>query len=273
MPSVAFQGVPGAYGEMAALRAAPEASPKGYATFHAVLEAVMQGQCDLGVIPVENSLAGTVHQALDLLPQTDLHITGEVIERVNHQLLALPGVRLSEVRRVHSHPQALAQCDGFLTEHGLQPVPAFDTAGAAQELLERGATDEAVIASARAGVLYGLEVLQSGIEDENFNYTRFLVLSKHEAPRLDGATYKTSLVFAVRHTPGFLLETLNQLKGLNLTKIESRPRRDRAFSYLIYIDFEGYIHDSAVSSALAGVLQKANFVKVIGSYPMAALPE
>jgi prephenate dehydratase len=273
MPTVAFQGVPGAYGEMAALRAAEDAQPQGYPTFHAVLKAVLGGHSDLGVIPVENSLAGTVYQALDLLPQTDLHITGEVIQRVHHHLLALPGVRLEDVRRVHSHPQALAQCDGFLNEHHLTPVPAFDTAGAAAELLERGARDEAVIASARAGELYGLEVLKSGIEDEDFNYTRFLVLSKHEAPRLEGAAYKTSLVFAVRHTPGFLLETLNQLKGLNLTKIESRPRRDRAFSYLIYIDFEGYIHDPVTSSALVGVLRKANFVKVIGSYPAAAMPE
>ena len=273
MPSVAFQGVPGAYGEMAALRAAPAAIPIGYPTFHEVLEAVISGRADLGVIPVENSLAGTVYQALDLLPETDLHITAEIIQRVNHQLLALPGVRLEDVRRVHSHPQALAQCDGFLAQRHLTPVPAFDTAGAAQELRERGSRDEAVIASKRAGELYGLEVLVNGIEDETFNYTRFLVLSKHEDERIVGATYKTSLVFAVRHTPGFLLETLNQLRGLNLTKIESRPRRDRAFSYLIYIDFEGYIHDAEASSALVGVLQKANFVKVIGSYPMAALPE
>ena len=272
MPSVAFQGVPGAYGELAALRAVEGASPVGYPTFHAVLEAVGAGAADIGVIPVENSLAGTVYQALDLLPQTDLHITGEIIVRVKHQLLALPGVKLKAVRRVYSHPQALAQCDLFLTQNKLIPVPAFDTAGAAQELLTRGALDEAVIASERAAELYGLAVLASGIEDEDFNFTRFLVLSKHEAAKLPDVTYKTSVVFAVRHTPGFLLETLGQLKGLNLTKIESRPRRDRAFSYLIYIDFEGYIHDLDASSALVGILQKASYVKVIGSYPAAQMP-
>ena len=273
MPSVAFQGVPGAYGELAALRAVAGASPVGYPTFYAVLEAVSAGAADIGVIPVENSLAGTVYQALDLLPQTDLHITGEIIVRVKHQLLALPGVRLEGVQRVYSHPQALAQCDLFLAQHTLIPVPAFDTAGAAQELVARGALDEAVIASERAAELYGLEVLASGIEDEDFNFTRFLVLSKHEATKLEGAKYKTSVVFAVRHTPGFLLETLGQLKGLNLTKIESRPRRDRAFSYLIYIDFEGYIHDVTTSSALVGILQKASYVKVIGSYPAAQMPD
>jgi prephenate dehydratase len=270
---VAFQGVPGAYGEMAALQVSSSATPMGLPTFHEVLEAVVSERVDLGVIPVENSLAGTVYQALDLLPETDLHITGEVIQRVNHHLLALPGVKLEAIKRVHSHPQALAQCDGFLAGRHLTPVPAFDTAGAAQELLERGATDEAVIASKRAGELYGLEVLAAGIEDEAFNFTRFLVLSKHEAAKLKGVTYKTSVVFAVRHTPGFLLETLNQLKGLNLTKIESRPRRDRAFSYLIYIDFEGYIHDPEAAQALVGVLQKASYVKVIGSYPAATMPQ
>jgi prephenate dehydratase len=151
------------------------------------------------------------------------------------------------------------------------PIPAFDTAGAASELIERGATDEAVIASKRAGELYGLTVLAAGIEDEDFNYTRFLVLSKHEIEPQD-VPYKTSLVFAVRHTPGFLLETLNQLKGLNLTKIESRPRRDRAWSYLIYIDIEGDARETRIAQALVGVLQKASFVKVLGSYPMALEP-
>ncbi len=271
MVNVAFQGVAGAYGEIAALEASVEAEPVGYPSFHRVFLAVSSGAADLGVVPVENSLAGTVQQAMDLLPETDLHIIGEVIVRVKHQLLALPGVQLSEVKRVHSHPQALAQCDGFLATHNLMPVSAFDTAGAAQELLARGATDEAVIASARAGTLYGLEVIAANIEDEAFNYTRFLVLSRSETA-IQAVPYKTSLVFAVRHTPGFLLEMLNQLKGLNLTRIESRPRRDRAFSYLIYVDIEGGMHELAVSSALLGMLQKASFMKVIGSYPRAELP-
>jgi prephenate dehydratase len=272
MSSVAFQGVAGAYGEIAALEAIPNAQPVGYPTFHQVFLAVSNQAADFGVVPVENSLAGTVQQAMDLLPETDLHIIGEVIVRVKHQLLALPGVQLTDVKRVHSHPQALAQCDGFLAKHNLTPVNAFDTAGAAQELLARGSKDEAVIASRRAGQLYGLEVLAANIEDEEFNFTRFLVLSRSEAP-IQNVPYKTSLVFAVRHTPGFLLETLNQLKGLNLTRIESRPRRDKAFSYLIYVDVEGGMHESLVSSALLGMLQKASFVKVIGSYPRATLPE
>jgi prephenate dehydratase len=271
MQKIGFQGVVGAYGEIAALEVDGSAQVMGYPTFHQVFVAVSSGEVDLGVVPVENSLAGMVQQAMDLLPETDLHIIGEVIVRVQHQLLALPGVRLSDVLRVHSHPQALAQCDGFIAKHGLVPVNAFDTAGAAQELKNRGARNEAVIASKRAGELYGLEVLESNIEDEEFNYTRFLVLSRFEAP-VQAVPYKTSLVFAVRHTPGFLLETLYQLKGLNLTRIESRPRRDRAFSYYIYIDFEGGLHQPEVKQALLGMLQKASFMKVIGSYPSVALP-
>ncbi|AFZ68940.1 prephenate dehydratase [Deinococcus peraridilitoris] len=268
---VAFQGVPGAYGERAAQLASEHAQPRGYPTFHEVFAAVTGGQADLGVVPVENSLAGSVHQNVDLLLETDLHVVREIIVRVKHHLLALPGVKLEDVRRVASHPQALAQCDGFLARHHLLPVAAYDTAGAAENLLGSGARDEAVIASRRAGELYGLDVLAQGIEDEDFNYTRFLVLSRTEPPRED-VPYKTSLVFAVRHTPGFLVETLSELRGLNMSKIESRPRRDRAWSYLIYVDFEGDARDPAIAKSLVGVLHRASFVKIIGSYPRALEP-
>ena len=269
--TVAFQGVAGAYGERAAQLATPGAIPRGYPTFHEVFEAVATGETDLGVVPVENSLAGTVQQSVDLLVDTDLHIQREIILRVRHCLMALPGVRIEDVRRVYSHPQALAQCDGFVARYHMQPVAAYDTAGSAEDLIQRGARDEAVIASRRAADLYGLDILQEGIEDEDFNYTRFLVLTRHEPPR-ESVPYKTSLVFAVRHTPGFLVETLTELRGLNLSKIESRPRRDRAWSYLIYVDFEGDARDPSIASSLVGVLRRASFVKVIGSYPRAVEP-
>ncbi len=272
MSRIAFQGVPGAYGEIAARAAHDNAEPIGFPTFHEVLEAVATEAADFGVIPVENSLAGSVLQAVDLLPDTDLQIIGERIVRVNHQLLALPGVKLEDIRRVYSHPQALAQCDGFLAKHHLVPVNAFDTAGAAAELRARGARDEAVIASQRAAELYDLDILAAGIEDETFNFTRFLMFSRLPIA-MQNSPYKTSLVFAVRHTPGFLLETLNLLKGINLTRIESRPRRDRAFSYLIYLDFEGGMHEPHIASAVQAVIATASFAKVIGSYPRAELPE
>jgi prephenate dehydratase len=271
--TVAFQGHPGAYGEIAALNAVPGTSAtRGYPTFHGVAQAVESGEADYGVLPVENSLMGAIHQAIDLLSDTELHVIGEVIVRVSHCLMALPGVALEDLKTVSSQQPALDQCTGLIRKHGLQPVAAHDTAGSARDLAARGAAggarDEGVIASARAAELYGLDILAREIEDEPFNYTRFMVLSRHE-PRVSALPHKTSLVFAVRHTPGFLVETLNELRGLNLSRIESRPRRDRAWSYLMYVDIEGDARDPQVAQALAGVLRKASYAKIIGSYPRA----
>lgn len=273
--TVAYQGNPGAYGEIAALNV-PAPGPggvlaRGYPTFHEVLDAVTRGECALGVIPVENSLMGAILQSVDLLLETELHVVRELTVRVAHAMMVMPGVKLEHVQRVYSQQPALDQCTGFLRKHRLTPVTAHDTAGSAKDLAARGSLDEGVIASARAAELYGLEVLERNIEDEPFNYTRFLVLSRQE-PAPSDEPKKTSVVFAVRHTPGFLLETLAQLRGLNLSKIESRPRKDRAWSYLIYIDIEGDAHDPQVALALAGVLRKASFAKVIGCYPLAPEP-
>ncbi|GAA4004795.1 prephenate dehydratase [Deinococcus rubellus] len=268
---VAYQGNPGAFSEIAALNTVPEASAHGYATFHEVIEAVSSGRADLGVLPVENSLMGSILQAIDLLVDTDLHVVGEVVVRVSHALMALPGVPLSDVKRVYSQQPALDQCTTFLHKHHLTPVAAHDTAGSAKDLAARGARDEGVIASARAADIYGLEVLQNNIEDEPFNFTRFLVLSHREGlPSTE--PYKTSLVFAVRHTPGALMDTLNQLRGLNMSSIVSRPRKDQAWSYLMHIDFEGNADDPEISAALGGLLRKASFAKIIGSYPMSRSP-
>ncbi len=268
---VAYQGNPGAYSEIAALNAAPAAAAHGYATFHEVIEAVSAGHADLGVLPVENSLMGSILQSIDLLVETDLHVIREVVVRVSHALMALPGVALKDVKRVYSQQPALDQCTSFLHQHGLVPVAAYDTAGSAKDLAARGARDEGVIASARAAEIYGLEVLQSSVEDEAFNFTRFLVLSHREPPPSD-EPHKTSIVFAVRHTPGALLETLNQLGGLNMSSIVSRPRKDRAWSYLIHVDFEGRADDPGVSAALGALLKKASFAKIIGSYPASPAP-
>lgn len=269
--TVAYQGNPGSYGEIAALNARPDAASHGYPTFHEVLNAVESGAADYGVLPVENSLMGAIHQAIDLLTDTDLHVIGEVVVRVSHCLMALPGVEISDIRRVLSQQPALDQCTNLIREHQWQAVAKHDTAGSAKDILERGARDEAAIASRRAAELYGLNILKREVEDEPFNYTRFMVFARHE-PEASDAPHKTSLVFAVRHTPGFLVETLNELRGLNLSRIESRPRRDRAWSYLMYIDIEGKADDPKVALALAGVLRKASYAKVIGSYPRALEP-
>ena len=267
--TVAFQGNPGSYGEIAALSAvAGVRETRGYPTFHEVARAVESAEADYGVLPVENSLMGGIHQAIDVLTDTELHVTGEVVVRVSHCLLALPGVELADIRRVGSQQPALDQCTHIIRKYGWQPLARHDTAGSAQDLAARGARDEAAIASRRAAELYGLNILQSGVEDEPFNFTRFMVLARHE-PAPSDAPHKTSLVFGVRHTPGFLVETLNELRGLNLSRIESRPLRDRAWSYLMYVDIEGKASDPQVAQALAGVLLKASYVKVIGSYPAA----
>lgn len=271
--AVAFQGNPGSYGEIAALNALPdgESETRAYPTFHEVARAVETGEVAFGVLPVENSLMGAIHQSIDLLSDTELHVVGEVIVRVSHCLLALPGVALEDIRQVISQQPALDQCTNLIRQHGWTPVPGHDTAGSAREIAEHDLRDAAAIASSRAAGLYGLEILKREIEDEPFNYTRFLILSRLPQDVTD-APHKTSLVFAVRHTPGFLVETLNELRGLNLTRIESRPRRDRAWSYLMYVDFEGDPRDPQVAQALAGVLRKASYAKIIGSYPMAITP-
>lgn len=264
---VAFQGNLGSYGELAALNVTPNAAVYGYPTFHEVLQAVARGEAELGVLPVENSLMGSILQSLDLLAETDLHVVREITVHVSHVLMALPGVQLPDLKTVYSQQPALDQCTGFIKQHGLIPVAAYDTAGSAQDLVKSGARNAGVIASARAAELNGLDILARAIQDESFNFTRFLVLSHREALPSD-EPHKTSLVFAVRHTPGALIETLSQLGGLNMSSIVSRPRKDRAWSYLIHVDIEGKADDPAVTAALGNVLRKASFVKIIGSYPI-----
>ncbi|MGQ9735157.1 MAG: prephenate dehydratase [Thermaceae bacterium] len=267
---IAYQGTEGAYSEEALLKTFPEATPVGYPTFHQVFAAVEKGEAELGVVPVENTTAGSINQTYDLLLESDLHVVGEIVHRVEHCLLAPPGTALKEIRYVKSHPQALAQCDGFLARLGLTPIPVFDTAGAARELAERREAGMGAIASRRAASLYGLEILAENIEDNPYNYTRFFILSREEAPRGEGP-HKTSIVFAVRHRPGGLLEALSAFAeaGVNLTKLESRPRKDRAFSYLFYLDLEGHLQDPGPAQALLRLLSRAAFVKVLGSYPAA----
>ena len=270
--TVAYQGTAGAFSEEAALSVVPEGTPKGYPTFHEVFDAVLADEADCGIVPVENAVAGSINQTYDLLLESDLHVVGEAYLRVRHHLLAPKGVRLEEVRRVISHPQALSQCDGFIARHKLEAVPVYDTAGAAQQLAERPEPGLAAIASKRAAEVYGLEVLAEGIEDFDFNYTRFFVIARDERPRSEGP-YKTSVVFGVRHKPGGLLSALETFarSNVNLTKLESRPRRDRAWSYVFYLDFEGHVEDAEPAEALVTLLRRAAFVKVLGSYPAAPM--
>jgi len=274
---IAFQGVTGAFSEQAALQFAPDATPVGFATFQEAFDATVRGETAFAVLPVENSLAGSINQTYDLLTDSVLHVVGEQIVRVRHNLLALPGTRLEDVRRVYSHPQALAQCQEYLIRHHFEAVTDFDTAGAAKLLAENGHEDgkeRAAIASKRAAEAYGLDVLAEHIEDRPFNYTRFFVLGADEAAKESGL-HKTSLVLATKHRPGDLVACLEEFPkhGINMTKLESRPRRDKPWSYLFYIDIEGHLDDDNVADAMTGLMRKAAFVKYLGSYPAAEIVE
>lgn len=265
---IAYQGVAGAFSEQAVLQYDPNAEPVGFPAFDEAFDAAVRGDCFQACLPVENSLAGSINQTYDLLTDSVLHVVGEQVVRVHHNLLAKPGTRLQDVKRVYSHPQALAQCQGYLRKHGFEAVTDFDTAGAAKLLSENGGEGKAVLASKRAAETYGLEVLAENVEDLSFNFTRFFVLGPDPAPRGPGLQ-KTSLVLATRHRPGDLVDCLQEFGHINMTKLESRPRRDKPWSYLFYLDIEGHLEDEVVAKALTGVMRKAAFVKFLGSYPAA----
>jgi len=274
MTNIAFQGERGAYSEEAIYQFfGPEVETQPCQRFEDIFKAVESGAASYGALPVENSTAGSINQAYDLLLEHDLRIWGEVILRVRHALLAPPGVASDEIQRVRSHPQALAQCERYLNHRGWTPETAYDTAGSARGLAATPESGVAAIASQLAGQLYGLEMLDYGIEDSFHNYTRFFILCHQDPPRAE--RNKTSVIFATRHMPGALHACLEEFasRNINLTKIESRPRRDRPWHYVFYLDFEGHWQDPPCTQALTGLLLKASFVKVLGSYPAAATPQ
>jgi prephenate dehydratase len=273
---VAFQGIAGAYSEQAIRQFfGPEKQSVPYRTLDDIFFAVANHDADYGMLPVENAVAGSVTQSYELLMEHDLRIHAEVILHVRHMLLALPGTQLSDLKRVRSHPQALAQCQRYLARHGLEAEPAFDTAGSARDLAvcaEGTKVGSAVIASELAAELYGLEILDRDIEDFAFNYTRFFVLALEVPPRAQ--RNKTSLLFTTPHQPGVLYECLGEFarRRINLTKIESRPRLNRPWQYIFYLDFEGHCQDPECEAAIMGLLRRSSFVKLLGSYPAATTP-
>jgi prephenate dehydratase len=273
MSRVAFQGVAGAYSEQAIRQFfGPEVESLPYRTLAEIFFAVANGEVDYSMLPVENAVAGSVNQSYELLMEHDLRIHAEVILRVRHMLLALPGAKIADLKRVKSHPQALAQCQRYLVRHGLKAEPAFDTAGSARDLVKEGRTDTAVIASELAAELYNLEILDQAIEDYSFNYTRFFILALTSPPRAQ--RNKTSLLFTTPHQPGVLYECLGEFarRNVNLAKIESRPRLNQPWQYIFYLDFEGHGQDPECEAAIMGLLRRSSFVKLLGSYPAATTP-
>lgn len=267
--TVAFQGIHGAYSEQA-LRQHFGSSAVGEPcpTLTDLFDTILSRKVKYGILPVENAFAGAVNQAYELLMESDLRIQAEVILHVHHALMVPMGVPLSEVKVARSHPQALAQSESFLRRHGIKPIPWYDTAGSAKDLAAEGGDGHtAAVCSELAAELYGLEILARQIEDVPFNYTRFFIIGDDDPP--PGEFNKTSLVFATRNRPAALYECLGEFasRGINLTKIESRPRRNRPWEPIFFVDFEGHWHDSNCQEALARLLQRASFVKMLGSYP------
>ena len=270
---VAFQGESGAYSEQALRNHfGTDATSLPCTDFRGIFDAIHSGKSGRGILPVENSLAGTVSAAYDQLADHDLRIQAEVILRVEHCLMAPPGLQMKDIKRVKSHPQALAQCKQTLRRLGIEPIVHYDTAGAARDLAANPEPGTAAIASALAAKTYSLEILSRHLEDEPHNYTRFFVLGLNDPPRKDPS--KTSVIFTTRHQPGALQRVLAELaeREINLTKIESRPRRNRPWHYLFYVDFEGHEDQKEVREALMGILKQASFLKVLGSYPAAPTP-
>lgn len=265
---MAFQGERGAYSEDAVAKVFGERTDTlPCLEFRDAFEAVDTGKATHAVLPVENSIEGTVAQVNDLLLEHDLTITGEVIVAVDHCLLANPRSSVGTVRSVYSHPQALGQCRRFLARHPeWRQIPAYDTAGSVKIVKERGRKDEAAIASRRSAEIYGMKILAEGVQTDHENYTRFFVLEKH--PRDIRLADKTSIAFVAKNIPGSLHACLGEFakRGINLTKLESRPRRARPWNYVFYADLEGNMEEPRVREALGALVSTAGFVKVLGVY-------
>lgn len=267
---IAFQGEPGAYSEAAAIQhfgASVETIP--CETFDDLFAAVASSRADCAMAPIENSLAGSIHQNYDLLARHELHIIGEHILRVEHCLIAAHDVAIEDIKQVMSHPQALAQCDHYIRARGWKRQVVYDTAGSVKMLRESGARDTAAIASERAAQVYAMQILRRNIEDNPQNFTRFLVLARE--PAAPEQPCKTSIVFTLKNVPGALFKALSvfALRDIDLTKIESRPIPGAPWEYMFYLDFAESVHAERGQRALSHLAEIASMLRVFGSYPRA----
>ena len=265
---IAYQGEPGAFSEAAATKVDGEAQLVPCRSFEEVFDSVDGGPALYGVVPIENSIGGSIHRNYDLLLTHELTIVGEVELPVVHHLLALPGATLEGLKRVYSHPQGLAQCERFLhTLKGVEVIATYDTAGSAKMVADSGQADAAAIASARAGDVFGLKPLASGIQDFSDNITRFLVIGRR--PLKNTVADKTTIVFTVPNEPGALFKALSvfALRGIDLTKLESRPIPGRPWEYLFYADLASARDTLICSRALSHLAEFAPMLRTLGSYP------
>jgi prephenate dehydratase len=273
---VAFQGELGAFSQQAIRQfAGGRAEPAPRQRFEDVFRALAAGEADAAAVPIENTLAGSVHENYDLLLKYDFEITAETNVRIVHHLIAAPGVSFSSIRRVYSHPVALNQCLDFFARYGrIERVPFYDTAGSVKMLMEEKQKRAAAIASELAAEIYGGNILKREIEDDRRNFTRFFLLEPagRKARLGDRARgsgeWKTSLVFSTRNAPGSLFRALSALalRDLNLAKIESRPRRGKPWEYMFYLDVRAHRDEARMKNALSHLSEVADFLRVLGSY-------
>jgi prephenate dehydratase len=271
----AFQGERGAFSEEAVWRllGTRDVEPLAHRSFSEMFEAVASGAADCALAPIENTLAGSVIANYDLLLEYDLTIVGEVVLRIVHNLIAPRGVGIDQIKRVYSHPVALAQCQRFFDAHpGFEVLPAYDTAGSVKMIIEGGRRDEAAIAGRAAAEAYGAEILTAGIESNAQNFTRFFLLVRPDragviVPPSPGER-KTSIVFRIGNRPGALYRSLALFaeEKIDLTKIESRPIEGRPWEYSFYLDFVGDRADAPVQRALAHLAGHAENLRLLGSY-------
>ncbi len=272
MTVIAFQGEHGAFSEQACHQQfGAGAHTVSCKTFEALFSSLDDDRATLGVVPVENSAAGSINKASDLLLIHDLRIQGEIILRVRHNLMTIPG-NGDKIKKVRSHTQALSQCEGFLNRNRFEAVPWYNTAGSAKDLAECPEPNVGVIASSLAAEIYDLEIVQRDIEDVSYNFTRFVVIGKGEAGQTQND--KTSIVFATPHNPDGLSACIREFadRKIKLLRLVSRPRRDYPWQYVFYMDVEGHWRERDCGAALLGLLNHAAFVKMLGSYPAAGQP-
>ena len=270
MNRVSFQGERGAYSDAASISFfGDDIEVIPCPTFADVLKNTENGVSDYSVLPVENSLEGSVGESIDLLLSTNLNVVGEIYHRIHHCLIGTGP--LAEITVVYSHPQALGQCRKFIQKNRLEIMPTYDTAGSVKMLRDFDNDLVACIASKEAAEIFGVPVIQDGIEDNANNYTRFLIFSKEKNDKTENS--KTSIIFSVKHEAGALYQIINEFyqNKINLTKIESRPNKNTLGEYNFYVDFEGHQDDSTVKDVLQKLRDNTTFLKILGSYPIAKL--
>ena len=265
---IGFQGEHGAFSEQAVFQHfGPNVETVPIKSIREVFNLTEGGAIDVGVVPIENSIEGSVTESYDMFLTSSVKVVGEEVVRVVHCLIALPTAKLSDIKVIYSHPQALAQCRNFVASMMAEPRVTYDTAGSVKMIKDEKIQGAAAIASQRAAEIYDMKILKKGIEDYGRNFTRFLVISKAEGKRQSDS--KTSVMFSVPHTPGSLYAVLEVFARhkINLAKIESRPTRQRPWEYYFFVDVEGHHKDRAIAEAFAEVASKTLFLKVLGSYP------